>query len=170
MGAAKLFGLNSLALGLGQPTVPGPFGPVGGAGAEGRRGIKRWVQESPSVQPLITAAPPPPSQLPPPHPRPSQAPHLSAQGEGRSTWPCDRGQEVGPAGGRGAAVHPHPDSGHSTEGLPVGVAQSGRWVARGPGKTPLGGPDEAELVPRAGSPLWAEGLSLSPKRQALLGQ
>lgn len=94
MGAAKLFGLNSLALGLGQPTVPGPFGLVGGAGAEGRRGIKRWVQESPSVQPLITAAPPP---------TPARARRLTCQHRGRAGAPGPAiegrkwGQQVGGA-------------------------------------------------------------------------
>lgn len=101
MGAAKLFGLNSLALGLGQPTVPGPFGLVGGAGAEGRRGIKRWVQESPSVQPLITAAPPHRASYHPP--TPARARRLTCQHRGRAGAPGPAiegrkwGQQVGGA-------------------------------------------------------------------------
>lgn len=51
----KFSGLNSLALSLGRPIVPGSLGQVGGARA---RKVERWVQESPlSVQALITAGP-----------------------------------------------------------------------------------------------------------------
>lgn len=62
--------------------------------------MKRWVQEeSPSEQPLITAATPQPGASP------------AGMGRAGAPGPADQGQEVGPAGGRGAAAHPHPDLG-----------------------------------------------------------
>lgn len=91
----KFSGLNSLALSLGRPTVPGPLGQVGGARA---RKVARWVQESPlSVQALITAGPTFLSQgtLTCQHSRREQP------GPG-STWPCGSraGSRAGGAGGR----------------------------------------------------------------------
>lgn len=44
---------------LGAALSPWALQSGGRSRVEGRRDIKRWVQESPSVQPLITAGPPP---------------------------------------------------------------------------------------------------------------
>lgn len=156
MGAAKLFGLNSLALGLGQPTVPGPFGPVGGAGAEGRRGIKRWVQEGPSVQPLITAAPPPtePATTPPPPPEPGASPvstgggqeHLalrSRAGSGASRWAGRR--RASPP--RFWAQHRRPSCRGSSE-REVGGEGARKDTAGGPRRGRAGAPCREPIVGR----------------------
>lgn len=56
---AKLFGLNSLALGLGQPSVPGPFSQVGGAGWKGGVTSKGGCRRAPQCSLSSQQAPPP---------------------------------------------------------------------------------------------------------------
>lgn len=155
---AELFGLNSLALGLGQPSVPGPFSQVGGAGWKGGGTSKGGCRRAPRCS-LSSQQAPPPEPGASPVSRGGGQEHLALRTRGRK-W----GWQVGGA----PPCIPTPTLGTALKAFLSGwLRAGGGW--RGGRERHHWGPEEAELVPRAGSPSWAEGPSLSPKRQALLG-